>query len=70
MKITEYLAAAGMKRKHFASLIGVSQGYVTMICKGKLWPSHDVMVRIMRETGGAVMPNDFIKPDPGDRWHK
>ena len=70
MKITEYLADAGIKRKHFASKIRVSQSYVTMICKGEIWPSHDVMKRIIRETGGAVMPNDFIKPDPGDRWRK
>lgn len=66
MNLSEYIAASGLKRYEFAKLIGVSQGYVTMLCQRTVWPGHDLMVRIIRETGGAVTPNDFIKTPPSE----
>ncbi len=66
MNLADYLEARCIKRTTFASQIGVSQSYVTMLCQQTVWPSHDVMVRIMHESGGAVTPNDFIKTMPAD----
>lgn len=62
MKLSDYIAKSGIKRQDFATLIGVSQGYVTQLCQGVVWPGREVAMRIAEVTGGAVTPNDFIKP--------
>lgn len=61
MKLAEYLELNEIKRTDFAEKIGKSQSYITQLCQGQIWPSHDVMVAIFEATDGQVTANDFIK---------
>jgi 3,4-dihydroxy 2-butanone 4-phosphate synthase/GTP cyclohydrolase II len=61
MKLAEWLTANGMRRGDFARRIGVTPGAVTQICNQKgAWVSRDTAEAIVRETGGAVTPNDLL----------
>lgn len=60
MKLADYLKANKIKRHQFAALIGVSPQMITVYCDGTVWPPRDKMEAILRETAGAVTPNDFI----------
>jgi hypothetical protein len=60
MKLANWLEAKKMTRAAFAVRIGKSAGMVTLYCDGTIWPPGDAMQRIVAETGGDVMPNDFL----------
>ncbi len=60
MKLAEWIAQQGMKRKDFAKKARLSAPYVTELCQGTVWPSRPVAKRIARVTGKDVMPNDFM----------
>ena len=59
MKIAAWLKSNRITRSEFASMIGVTKGYVTQLCDGK-HPSMAMAERIAFVTKGAVTPNDFI----------
>jgi hypothetical protein len=44
----------------FAFLIQTSQATISRVCGGKRKPSYEMMRAIARETGGAVLPNDWF----------
>jgi DNA-binding transcriptional regulator YdaS (Cro superfamily) len=50
----------------FARRIGKSPSMVTSYIKGDDWPSRDTMEAIARETGGDVMPNDFMQAEAAE----
>jgi 3,4-dihydroxy 2-butanone 4-phosphate synthase/GTP cyclohydrolase II len=61
MKLEEWLKAKGVKRVDFARSIGVSPGAVTQFCNQQgAWISRETAKMILRETNGAVTPNDFL----------
>src|SRR5262249_43256310 len=61
MKLAEWLVANGVKRIDFARSIGVSPGAITQFCKeGHAWISWETAAMILRQTDGAVTPNDFL----------
>lgn len=68
MKLAEYLRLARsadggrVRRYQFAARIGVAPSMITEYCEGRAWPGRDVMAAIVRETDGAVTPNDFMSP--------
>lgn len=64
MRLVDYLDLHGLKRGDFARTIGVTSGWVTCLCDGTGWPSHDVAERIANVTKGAVTANDFIRGTP------
>lgn len=64
MKLLAYLKAKKIKRTDFAAQIGVVPSYVTALCADECWPSKAVAGRIYEATGGAVTPNDFLRPRP------
>lgn len=45
----------------FARRIGCSVTLISGYCNGTVWPGHDKMAAIMRETAGAVGANDFVQ---------
>jgi 3,4-dihydroxy 2-butanone 4-phosphate synthase/GTP cyclohydrolase II len=63
MRLAEYLELHQIRRSDFATRIGKSQSYVTMICRGEIWPSREAVSRIAEVTGGAVTANDFVGCD-------
>ena len=61
MKLAEWLSQKRMKRGDFAREIGLSAGAVTQICnQPNAWISRETATTILRATGGAVTPNDFL----------
>jgi 3,4-dihydroxy 2-butanone 4-phosphate synthase / GTP cyclohydrolase II len=61
VKLAEWLEAKGVKRVDFARSIGVSPGAVTQFCRQEgAWISRETAAMILRETNGAVTPNDFL----------
>ena len=61
MKLADWLKRKGVTRSTFAKEIGVSPGAITQICnQRKAWLSRDTAEQIVRATGGAVTPNDFL----------
>ncbi|MDJ1157739.1 3,4-dihydroxy-2-butanone-4-phosphate synthase [Chelatococcus sp. SYSU_G07232] len=61
MKLADWLARNRMTRVEFARRLGMSPGAVTQLCNSDgAWLSRETAELILRETGGAVTPNDFI----------
>lgn len=67
MQLSEYLKANGIKRGEFARRVGISAGWLTLLCDGTGWPSREVACRISDETSGAVTADDFLRQvEPAD----
>jgi len=64
MKLRDYMRREGMTAAEMAGLIGVSTAAVVRYRNGTRRPSPEVMRRIARVTGGAVLPNDFYDLPP------
>jgi 3,4-dihydroxy 2-butanone 4-phosphate synthase/GTP cyclohydrolase II len=61
MKLGEWLKRHDVSRSDFARRIGLSKASVTQICNGQnAWISRETAEQIVRETKGAVTPNDFL----------
>jgi 3,4-dihydroxy 2-butanone 4-phosphate synthase / GTP cyclohydrolase II len=61
MQLGEWLRKNQVKRSDFAARIGLSPGAITQLCNNAApWLSRETAGIILRETGGAVTPNDFL----------
>ena len=61
MKLGEWLKRHEVSRSDFARRIGLSKASITQICNGQnAWVSRETAEQILRETKGAVTPNDFL----------
>ena len=61
MKLADWLSLYKISRTDFARRIGVSKGAITQICnQDQAWVSRETAELILRETRGAVTPNDFL----------
>lgn len=58
-KLDEFLGAEPQVARAFAERIGVDPFSVRRYRLGQKIPKPDVMIRIIRASGGQVMPNDF-----------
>ncbi|MEQ1753204.1 MAG: 3,4-dihydroxy-2-butanone-4-phosphate synthase [Micropepsaceae bacterium] len=64
MKLTDWLQSQSITRVDFARRTGLSPSAVTQLCNNEdAWLSRETAGIILRETGGAVTPNDFM-PTP------
>ncbi len=63
MTLADFLKKKNIRQADFAEQIGRSAAYVSMICRGQIWPSRDVITRIIKVTGGKVTANDFMQPN-------
>ncbi len=52
-----------MTRSAFAARIGASVTLITGYCNETVWPGREKMQRIRRETGGAVLADDFLQSE-------
>jgi hypothetical protein len=59
MKLFEYLHYNNISLKVFGNRIGVSSPTMTAYKKGIKIPPKSTMEKIIKETKGQVMPNDF-----------
>ncbi len=63
MKLDSWLKQNHVSRADFARRMGLSRGAVSQICnQDAAWISRETAQLIVRETGGAVTPNDFLAP--------
>lgn len=65
MKLAEWLDlpnpdGSRKRRDEFASRIEVTPQMISAYCEGRIWPSKKRMEKIVKETEGAVTPNDFV----------
>ncbi|MFC0217492.1 3,4-dihydroxy-2-butanone-4-phosphate synthase [Pseudochelatococcus lubricantis] len=61
MKLADWLDRNGITRVAFARRIGVTPGAVTQLCNNPAgWLSRETAELVLRETRGAVTPNDFL----------
>ena len=61
MRLSDWLIRRNVKRADFARRIGVSPGAITQICRDEgAWVSRETAELIVKETRGAVTPNDFL----------
>lgn len=61
MDLDDWLKRNKVKRQEFAARIGLTPGAVTQLCNNDApWLSRETAEVILRETGGAVTPNDFL----------
>jgi 3,4-dihydroxy 2-butanone 4-phosphate synthase / GTP cyclohydrolase II len=64
VKLDAWLKQNHMRRADFARRAGLSKGAVSQICnQGAAWVSRETAQIILRETAGAVTPNDFLEPE-------
>jgi 3,4-dihydroxy 2-butanone 4-phosphate synthase / GTP cyclohydrolase II len=62
MKLDDWLKRNNISRADFARRTGLSKGSISQICnQDTAWVSRETAQLILRETGGAVTPNDFLK---------
>lgn len=70
MKLAEWLKLPNpdgtrKRRSKFAADIDVTPTMITAYCNDQTWPGREKMEAIVRETKGAVTPNDFINVKQG-----
>lgn len=70
MKLGTYLKLKSMTTDEFGRRIGVSGATIRRWRMGTQFPRPDVIVRIQRETDGAVTANDFVPQDDEGRPHQ
>ena len=62
MKLGEWLKQNNVSRAEFARRTGLSKGSISQFCnQDDVWVSRETAEQILRETAGAVTPNDFLK---------
>ncbi|MBB4154142.1 transcriptional regulator with XRE-family HTH domain [Sphingomonas jinjuensis] len=60
MTLKEWLEDKGMTGPQFATRIGRSSEAVRRYVAGERIPDRDTMPLVVKETSGAVTPNDFF----------
>lgn len=65
MTLSDYIDASGLTDAAFGAEIGLSQGQVSKLRRGKHWPSRETISRIRAATNGAVTADDFL-PEVGE----
>lgn len=63
--LRQYIAAAEPSRTHeeWAQAIGITRSHFTEIVNGTAFPGRRVIERIAAETGGAVSPAVWFRPE-------
>lgn len=60
MKLSDYLTQQNLSGAEFARRNGISEGMVSLLCRGETWLSKEMAQKIIRATDGAVTPTDFL----------
>ncbi len=68
MKLADWLAIPNhdgtrKRRRDFAARIGVTPTMVTEYVEGRAWAGRDRFEAIVKETNGAVTPNDHLSEE-------
>ncbi len=60
MRLENWLKKEERSKGWFARKIGASDSTIRRIIDEERSPTHQIMERIIRATGGEVLPNDFF----------
>lgn len=60
MNLKDWLISRDMTASVFAERIGLSQGAVSKIVRGVVWPEAETIAKIERETKGEVTAADIL----------
>lgn len=60
MRLAVYLQERGLTNAEFAKATGLSEGTISMLCRGQSWMSRATAERIFIVTKGKVTPTDFL----------
>jgi DNA-binding transcriptional regulator YdaS (Cro superfamily) len=60
MKLKDWLTSRDMTASDFAELVGISQGAISKIVRGVVWPEADTISAIERATDGEVQAADIL----------
>lgn len=60
MTLSDYLKQHGITQLAFAAKLGVHSSTVSRLCRGETVPEAGLIAAIVRETQGAVLPNDLF----------
>lgn len=60
MKLIDYMIEQNLKEHQVAAAIGVAQGTVNKLKRGKCWPKREIAQRILEWSNGKVTPNDMM----------
>lgn len=60
MTLSDYLSQHGITQLAFAAKLGVHSSTISRLCRGETTPEAGLLAAIVRETGGAVLPNDLF----------
>lgn len=63
MKLADWLKQTRTPQYKFAARLGVSAGIVSHWVNGTVWPEKHRIEAIVRETNGAVTPNDLLSDE-------
>jgi hypothetical protein len=63
MQLQDWLTMKGLSNPQFGKAISRTAEAVRRYASGERIPDRDTMTAIVRETDGAVMPNDFYGVD-------
>ena len=61
MKLNQWLRDHNYTQTEFASMVGVTPAFISMMCAGVKRPGIDTLARIERATDGAVTVADFAR---------
>lgn len=62
-KLDAYLRDHGISGRHFAALVGLSEGQVSRIRRGHVIPETRTALAIERATNGAVPVSEWARED-------
>lgn len=59
MKLNEYLRLNGVRQSAFAAAVGVTQGFVSSVIKGRYVPKGRKAIEWSKATGWVVTPHEL-----------
>lgn len=60
MTLSDYLAQHGITQVAFAERLGVASSTISRLCRRQTTPEGSLVEAIVKETCGAVLPNDLF----------
>jgi transcriptional regulator with XRE-family HTH domain len=63
MELSKYLKDNNISMREFASMVGCSPGFISLICSRKRRPAPDLAMKIERAAGGTVTLRELLFPE-------
>lgn len=64
MKLAAYLERENLTNVEFARRSELSEGTISLLCRGEIWLSRKTAQKIEEASNGEVTANDFVHVEP------